>query len=185
MTAKLLRPDELRKRRDAAWPARIQRGCTSELGGLDGHVCLMSKRGGGCTVQHDSIPGHGQKRIRDPSPCQSVSHATWAAESLFRWDLSKGPSPDQTKHTTSLGSFAGGCTLQTGSASQKKPCSHWLRCHAALGSGPLVSALRRLRFLWPPFPPFPRPPSPTRRGPRDDGMDGRDIGQGCQARNAD
>ena len=184
MTAKLLRPDELRKRRDAAWPARIQRGCTSELGGLDGHVCLMSKRGGGCTVQHDSIPGHGQKRIRDPSPCQSaMRHATWAAESLFRWDLSKGPSPDQTKHTTSLGSFAGGCTLQTGSASKKKPCCHWLRCHAALGSGPLVSALRRLRFLWPPSRPSLalRP----RRGPRDDGMDGRDIGQGCQARNAD
>ncbi len=62
--AKLLRPNELRKRRDAegthtlrgarrfsvpcsvARPARIQRGCTSELGGLAGHVCLKSKKEG-------------------------------------------------------------------------------------------------------------------------------------------
>ena len=97
----------------------------------------------------------------------------------------KGPKP-RPNQTHNVVSFAGGCTLQTGSASQKKPCSHWLRCHAALGSGPLVSALRRLRFLWPPSrPSLARPPSSMRRGPRDDGMDGRDIGQGCQARNAD
>ena len=183
MTAKLLRPDELRKRRDAAWPARIQRGCTSELGGLDGHVCLMSKRGGGCTVQHDSIPGHGQKRIRDPSPCQSaMRHATWAAESLFRWDLSKGPSPDQTKHTTSLVSQAAAPSRRdqlprkshapTGCAAMPHwAVAHWSQhCDACGFFGPPSRPSLALR---------------PRRGPRDDGMDGRDIGQGCQARNAD
>ncbi len=78
-------------------------------------VCLMSKMGRGAHCATDIteyIPGHGQKRIRDPPPSRSdAAHVAWAAESSFVVPLGplKGPKP-RPNQTHNVVSFAGGCT---------------------------------------------------------------------------